>query len=806
MSISQRTERVHRWQRPRRPYVRARRAVVLATGIVLGVASLAAPYSLTELPAAADQPTVAEQPSVPVPDGMSEVELVADISPGSPGSIPGEEVVMGGRIYVVADDGFSRGIWSSDGTREGTQLIARLDDYGSASLTVVGDMLYFTTVSGTAGYELWRTDGTPGGAMLVMDSFFSRPVELTAVGDLLYFVHFDRVVGSQVWRTDGTAAGTVQVSRLETGGEGDPDFPRLVHGLTAMDDEVFFVAAEPDTGYELWRTDGTASGTAMVKDIGGTFGPPGTRDGASYPYVLTVVGTALYFTADDHVHGRELWRSDGTASGTQMVADTAPANSGDYTDGPYLLGALGSTLFFSVRNSFTTRDLWTTDGTLAGTKLLADLNPHGDTTDASDPIAQPVELDGYLYFSAFEPEHGRELWRSDGTPAGTTQVADLRVNPRRGDAGSRVADITRVGDTLFFQADHGGHGFELWRSDGTAAGTGLVFGTTGLPVNVRNLTGLGGALLFWADDGLHGLELMRTTQEADVVPVVANLALPVVSGRLVVGSRLTATAGEWGTPGVSVDYQWIKDASHSWDSPIRDARAPSLTLVYSHERDLITVQVVASRPGYHSTEVRSEFTERVKAAAWNDERPTITGVPAVGSTLTATPGTWTQTEDWQEHPTVPFRGPFLYQWYAGRTAIRGADGPTFTVPESIAGQSITVAVLTDDYWVDPTVALSTPTSPVAAGVLRLAARPRVVGQTRVGRTLRVAPGRSTPTATRVSYVWLRAGRRVAGSAGSSYRLGADDRGRRLAVRVTYARVGHRPLVVVTVPTAKVRRR
>ena len=70
---------------------------------------------------------------------------------------------------------------------------------------------------------------------------------------------------------------------------------------------MFFVADNGINGFELWKSDGTASGTMMVKDIysGSDYNPP---------YDLTVVGNTLFFSADDGTNGRELWKSDGTAS------------------------------------------------------------------------------------------------------------------------------------------------------------------------------------------------------------------------------------------------------------------------------------------------------------------------------------------------------------------------------------------------------------------------------------------------------------------------------------------------------------
>jgi ELWxxDGT repeat protein len=245
------------------------------------------------------------------------------------------------------------------------------------------------------------------------------------------------VNGYELWKSDGTAAGTVLVKDIRPGYSGfGPG------NLTAVGNTLFFQAYDGVNGRELWKSDGTAAGTVLVKDI---------RPGASSSNLrnLTAVGNTLFFRADDGVNGYELWKSDGTAAGTVLVKDIRPGAS---SSNPQNLRVVGSTLYFTADDGVNGTELWKSDGTTAGTVLVADIS-FGDSFPGYLTVVGST-----LFFSAYDGVNGTELWQSDGTAAGTVLVGDIRP----GSYGSYPFSLTAVGNTLFFQAYDGVNGGELW--------------------------------------------------------------------------------------------------------------------------------------------------------------------------------------------------------------------------------------------------------------------------------------------------------------------------------------------------------
>jgi ELWxxDGT repeat protein len=176
---------------------------------------------------------------------------------------------------------------------------------------------------------------------------------------------------------------------------------------------------------------------------------------------LTNANGKLFFAASTDSNGAELWKSDGTTSGTQLIKDIYP---GPRNSNPSELTNSNGTLFFSARDASSGYELWKSDGTPAGTAMLRDILP-GSTGSLPHQMTQ-VRADGRVLFAASDGVSGMELWESNGTPQGTVRLQDLAP----GYASANPAAFTLAGSTIFFAADSDS-GRELWMLDQSALGT-----------------------------------------------------------------------------------------------------------------------------------------------------------------------------------------------------------------------------------------------------------------------------------------------------------------------------------------------
>jgi ELWxxDGT repeat protein/VCBS repeat-containing protein len=349
----------------------------------------------------------------------------------------------------------------------------------------------------------------------------SAPSDFLEIGGVTYFVANNGVNGRELWKTDGTPQGTSMLVDVNVGaGSSNPTNLMNVNGV------LYFAANDGTNGNELWRTDGTVAGTQMVKDLFTSTYSVNYQNfpNSSNPTQLTNVGGKLFFTARNGVAGVELWSSDGTSGGTTIVKNIyADSGTTPSSSSPTQLTNFNGALYFVADNGVDGRELWKSDGTDAGTVMVKDIHagtyqytPTGGGSAQTRPnSAHPGllrVLNGQLFFVANDGAHGAELWKSDGTAAGTTLLKDIRT----GSAGAFTSSSLMVvaNNKLLFSANDGVVGDELWKSDGTEAGTTLVknirAGAAGDLSDFGSFTVIDNVLYFAGNDGTNGKELWKS--------------------------------------------------------------------------------------------------------------------------------------------------------------------------------------------------------------------------------------------------------------------------------------------------------
>ncbi len=429
-------------------------------------------------------------------------ELVRDINafPGSLSSFPRDFLAAGDVLFFSAqDDTTGEGLWRSNGSEAGTVLVK--DGVDPRNLVYSNSTVYFTAVDVAGGRDLWKSDGAEDGTFRVMDMDATLEVSsLTDVNGTLYFITRDRLfnhpdVDFGLWRSDGTPENTVRVTSNNIGSPAS--FPTIAgpQNLVNVAGTLFFTTDVNMSGRELWKSDGTEGGTVRVKDIN-----PGSA--SSSPNRLVAFNGNLFFTASDGVSGVELWKSDGTEEGTVRVKDINPGSAHSI---PSSLVDVDGTLFFSASDGISGSELWKSDGTEEGTVRVKAINPGS----ASSSATNLTNVDGTLFFAANDGISGPELWKSDGTDEGTVRVTDIFPEDVSLVVVSPFPSFVGVNGLLFFAADDGIRGRELWKSDGSQTGTLLVkdIRTGGASSSPTMLTSVGESLAFVADDGIHGAEL-----------------------------------------------------------------------------------------------------------------------------------------------------------------------------------------------------------------------------------------------------------------------------------------------------------
>jgi ELWxxDGT repeat protein len=407
---------------------------------------------------------------------------------------PGNLAAMGGRIWFLGYDRDVLGLWATDGTDAGTRLVKRMDPGFLWLLTASGSRLFFMT--GDESGELWTSDGTARGTLHLKTffesdhDFFPRITEYF-VPDGLGAVVFAAVKDSNVvdlWRSDGTRAGTRPLTRFPTASLGNYFNPTLRQDQVAVaGDRIFFVADDGISGPRLWSSRGWLTSTAPVS------GCPGLCPAVLPDSSLVPLGARVLFAGRDLAHGAEPWASDGSGAGTRLLADLCP---GTCDSSPQLLTPLAGAVWMRATAAATgVPRLVRTDGTTAGTAVLAPLAGSG-----LGPSLDLAALGSRVIFPGSDPVAGVQPWATDGTPAGTRALGGLPAP--RGSADPR--DLAVLGDRIVFTASHGDAQptRSVWVAEPSGASP-LPLPAAG-PAGASQVTAAGGLAYFTLDEGEDG--------------------------------------------------------------------------------------------------------------------------------------------------------------------------------------------------------------------------------------------------------------------------------------------------------------
>lgn len=375
----------------------------------------------------------------------SEVRLLKDINEGPKGSEIQHMHIVGGKvIFTAKTDAYGTEWWISDGSAEGTELLADINIGSSGGVyasyfnpaegfIVYNDELYFTGIT-NGDHELWKTDGTAEGTKLVKNiaSFVSSyPGSYAVFNNELYFS-----CRQGLWKTDGSSGGTVLVE------DKDPEdvFGFEPAGLFATDDYLIMMQNN-----NLWISDGTSSGTKKIADfesINLNWGGPR----------FTYVNGIVLFPADDGITGDELWRTDGTAAGTRLVKDVWPGSEGYAPQNTVLFK---NRLFYKGDDGETDIELFVSDGTEAGTHLFYEFSESGSGFSLPTEI---VADEHFIYMNAGRA-FSKELWVTDGKAINTFEID---INPS---GESRPNSFYLFDNKLFCFAHTNENGFEPYIVD-----------------------------------------------------------------------------------------------------------------------------------------------------------------------------------------------------------------------------------------------------------------------------------------------------------------------------------------------------
>ncbi|MEL6653685.1 MAG: hypothetical protein AAFQ87_23055, partial [Bacteroidota bacterium] len=458
---------------------------------------------------------------------FAQVTFLADPTPNQTNlsSRIGDIVEYNGKLYFNAFSQKQSGLWTSDGTTGGTELVALTDQIFELASTANG--VVFTALNYDIGLELWFSDGTATGTYLLKDIVPgyrpSNPQRLTTVGDRVFFLAATDSAGVELWQTDGTATGTQMVKDINPG----PGDTRIQELIPYKDGLAFTIFTPNQLG--LWYSDGTDAGTNLITH---------SITNPTLATFLKQIDQDLYFTTTSnqqiHLWRTNLQQTDSLVSLGGVPLPTINANhyfrfQNDYyyhqhsfdgadtlrlfrTDSAFStrilvqefpttitsINALHTTanrIIMNLRYLFNGSELWSSDGNTAQFVFQ----------NASTTPRTIAKIDSILLLDFFDGQ----IYRTNGTTAGTYSLGEFFIKQNSFRSPSR-SSIQRLGNQLYMYGYLNGAsiGDELYATD-LSNGISLVKDVEPAPLgaNLNQLTPLGDKMIFTANSFVGNNEI-----------------------------------------------------------------------------------------------------------------------------------------------------------------------------------------------------------------------------------------------------------------------------------------------------------
>ena len=433
-------------------------------------------------------------------------KLLRDINTQPSSANPSSFTKAGNLICFTAGE---YELWCSDGSEKGTQRITQLSP--QYARTFYKGYLYFQQGI-SPNEEVWRTKGTPQSTTpSELPTMFLNDNNVEVNG-ILYTDHYEPdspfcyyYCGYTIdlWRTDGTEKGTYRLANMDyTYTEYAPEQP-ITHGgdVEIVNNLIVYTGfakkdEQGNTKLGVWATDGTINGSYLLKNVNTVSNRGSIRLISTGRQVFVPMTFASSYGGGSKYNyfSTDIYRTDGTEKGSYPL---------NFNGDPSNFFVVDNAVYFNLDYEDATQ-LWYSDGTKKGTHLVSEKIGNSKKKSAIAPIAG---LNGKLYFSAEDSQGVPYLWVTDSTDQGTIKIKKM--------PSLFASQGVTVNQTIFFrqsiQVSPESWSSQLWRTDGTQKGTMPVYFENGQPVVTGELAVMNNTLYFSADDGIHGTELWRLT-------------------------------------------------------------------------------------------------------------------------------------------------------------------------------------------------------------------------------------------------------------------------------------------------------